>query len=73
MTVQTIIPTITDAETAAVELEGLALAMRIVVADYLGDRSLAKCNALDALSAALHAKARTHGRALGQIDGGSHV
>jgi hypothetical protein len=47
-----------DVSVSAVSLEGLALAMNIVVTDYLGDRSLAKANALDSLATVLHAKSK---------------
>lgn len=46
-----------DFEVRAVELAGLAYAMHIVVTDYLSDPQPIKQNALDALSAALHAQA----------------
>lgn len=44
----------------AVELEGLARAMRIVVDAYAADPDLETCNALDALASALHQKAVSH-------------
>ncbi len=49
-----------EIEVSATELAGLALAMRIVVTDYLSDRRLSKCNALDALASLLHARAEAH-------------
>lgn len=52
----------------AVELEGLAQAMRIVAADFASDPDLEKCNALDALAAALHGKAAAH-RAMAEQSG----
>jgi hypothetical protein len=62
-----------DTATDAVELEGLALAMRIVVSDYLSDRQLEKANALDALACALHGKAKSHSVTAGQPEGKAHV
>jgi len=62
-----------DAETNAVELEGLALALRIVVTDYLNDRQLEKCNALDALACALHDKAKTNSITAGKAEAVAHV
>ncbi|QBR34854.1 hypothetical protein ETW23_00385 [Leisingera sp. NJS201] len=44
----------------AVELEGLAQAMRIVVAAFASDPDLDASNALDALAVALHGKAVAH-------------
>lgn len=58
-----------DLETDSVALEGLALAMRIVVTDYLGDRRIEKCNALDALADALHQKSQLLTRDIGAIGG----
>ncbi|NKX75003.1 hypothetical protein HGG73_12640 [Rhodobacteraceae bacterium R_SAG3] len=49
-----------DSGVDAAELAGLALAMRIVVTDYLSDRHLSKCNALDALASILHTRTEAH-------------
>lgn len=62
-----------DLEVDAVELAGLALAMRIIVTDYLSDRHLSKCNALDALAATLHARAEAHVRTVTTLKGNTHV
>lgn len=67
MTNSTHIPTI-DITPDAVELEGLALAMRILVADYIAARSLDKCNALDALACALHYKAQMLSQTAGKVE-----
>ena len=53
MTTQNQTPQLCDIETDAVALDGLTLALRIVVTDYLSDRQLPKCNAIDALADAL--------------------
>jgi|GEM_PF-1415771 len=62
-----------DVGTDALELEGLALAMRIVVADYLSDRQAEKCNALDALACALHDKAKSVSEAVSGLEELAHV
>jgi hypothetical protein len=62
-----------DAETNAVELEGLALALRIVVTDYLSDRQVEKCNALDALTCALHDKAKANSLTAGKPEAAAHA
>lgn len=73
MTIHSLLPNVAETETAAVELEGLALAMRIIVADYLSDRQLEKCNALDALACALHEKAKTVSLSAGKLEGLARV
>ena len=73
MTIQTPIINLIETGSGALELEGLALALRIVVTDYIGDRSLEKCNALDALACALHASAQAHSQIVGKIGGACNV
>lgn len=51
-----------DAEIDAVELAGLALALRIVVSDYLSDPRPSKHNALDALSDVVLSRADAHAK-----------
>lgn len=68
MTIYPLIPNITATQSDAVELEGLTLAMRIVVNDYLSDRQLEKCNALDALASALHSKAQSLNATAGKLE-----
>jgi hypothetical protein len=54
-----------DVSSDAVELEGLARALRIVVDAFTADPDLEASNALDALASALHQKALSH-RALAE-------
>ena len=71
--VETVADASVAAETQAVELEGLALALRIVVTDYLSDRCVEKCNALDALASALHRKAKSLSATAGRLEGVARV
>ncbi len=68
MTIHTPIINLIETGADAVELEGLTLAMRILVADYIGDRSLEKCNALDALACAIHGKAKALSLTAGKVE-----
>jgi hypothetical protein len=59
-----------DVSVSANSLEGLALAMRVLVTDYLSDRTLSKANALDSLATVLHAKSE---QLTAEIEGLPHV
>lgn len=66
-------PQLSDIEADAVALDGLTLALRIVVTDYLSDRQLPKCNAIDTLADALCDRSAALAHSIGKLEGVGNV